>query len=171
MFTNQKIRLLRGIPWKNATELAEELVAMFSDNAGPVQIPEGVQLNAANGVPIKVKGVTDDTPIAQFQLPNGSDVNVSFTGGQLSFTDKATGDPVPSSGGGGSGDSTPTAFAGTVVSGSGSSYQVSILVSGASQTVSVTQRQIDASETIPAGTSALVVKDGGNYYMQVPVWL
>lgn len=63
---------------------------------------------------------------------------------------------------------TPNGFIGTVVSGSGSSYQVAISGLG---TVPVTQQQIEASETIPAGTKAYVVKEGQTYKMCVPVWL
>jgi hypothetical protein len=62
-----------------------------------------------------------------------------------------------------------------VVSGSGDTYQVTVYpngLSGATETVEVTQLQIDAAETIPAGTWAMVTQlADGAYTMQVPVWL
>jgi hypothetical protein len=61
-----------------------------------------------------------------------------------------------------------TAYLGTVVSGGpGSSYQVSITGVG---TVAVTQVYIDPTETIPAGTSVVVVVSAGAYFMQSPVF-
>ncbi len=62
----------------------------------------------------------------------------------------------------------PNGFTGTVVSGSGSTYSVSIVGVG---TVSVSVPQIDAAETIPAGKKILVVKEGSVYRSVVPVWL
>ena len=59
-------------------------------------------------------------------------------------------------------------FTGTVSSGTGSSYQV-LLNNG--QTVTVTILQIDATQTIPAGTKLLVAKVGSSYYAQATVWM
>ena len=59
-------------------------------------------------------------------------------------------------------------FTGTVVSGSGNTYQVK-LNTGA--TVSVQQLQIDSSQTIPAGSSVIVIQVGNKYFMQTAVWL
>jgi hypothetical protein len=65
-------------------------------------------------------------------------------------------------------------FIGQVVSGSGSTYMVQLNPQAVppGDTVSVTILQIDASQTIPAGTYILpVIQVGNNYYAQVPVWL
>ena len=62
--------------------------------------------------------------------------------------------------------------------GSGNSYEVDAYPNGLdADSIHVTARQlqIDADETIPAGTWVILAKtgDGGtaHYYMQVPVWL
>ena len=78
----------------------------------------------------------------------------------------------------------PTTIPGQVVSGTGATYQVAIYqqgLSGGSNLVEVTQLGIDPSETIPAGTWAMVtqitsVDPEGNVllegsYMQVAVFL
>lgn len=58
-------------------------------------------------------------------------------------------------------------FTGVVLSGTGSSYQVS-LSDGSTQTVNILQ--IDPGETIATGTALLVILQNGVYYSQVPVW-
>jgi hypothetical protein len=49
--------------------------------------------------------------------------------------------------------------------------QLSPQTSPPGPTVTVTQIQIDPSQTIPVGTPVIVIQVGSNYYMQVPVWL
>jgi hypothetical protein len=66
---------------------------------------------------------------------------------------------------------------GQIVSGSGSTYRVKLKSNG--QTVTATQLQIAADETIPAGTWTPVItistQNGTStvqtYYIQVPVWM
>lgn len=64
-------------------------------------------------------------------------------------------------------------YTGKVLSGTGSTYQVQLDPEGSppGAIVSVTQFQIDSSQTIPANTYCIVILVDGNYYMQVPVWL
>ena len=71
-------------------------------------------------------------------------------------------------------------FMGTVVSGSGDTYQVTIYPNGRSQpgqTVTATVPQIATGETVPAGTAVLVIQTGFNalsgttYEFQPCVWL
>lgn len=59
-------------------------------------------------------------------------------------------------------------YVGTVVSGSGTNYVVNLTGLG---NTNVKQQQIDADETIPAGTKVIAIKDGTIYKMQVPVFL
>ena len=59
-------------------------------------------------------------------------------------------------------------FTGTVVSGTGATYSVTL---NTGPTVSVTQLQIDPTETIPAGTKVIVIQIASLYYMAVPGWL
>ncbi len=66
-------------------------------------------------------------------------------------------------------------FAGKITGGSGTSYSVDVYLGGTGSTptsATVTQLDIDSSETIPANTWALIVRQGnGSYVMQVPVIL
>jgi hypothetical protein len=62
----------------------------------------------------------------------------------------------------------PNGYVGTISSGSGTTYVVTISGLG---TVSATCVQIDAGETIPAGTKVLIIKDGSVYKFTVPVFL
>jgi hypothetical protein len=63
-------------------------------------------------------------------------------------------------------------YPGTVVSGTGNTYQVQINPgSGAElKVVTVTQVQIDPTATIPVGTGVIVVLLGQVYFMQAAVW-
>ncbi len=66
------------------------------------------------------------------------------------------------------------AVPGTVVGGSGDTYQMTIYpkgLGGETQQVTVKQLQIDPTETIPVGSWEMVSKVGSNYYVQFPVWL
>ena len=160
----------------------------------PVQIPEGMILNARDHVPITIQDFGDGspTPIARIERPDGSfnlnlgdipptgDPNPEIvTGTQsgggslvtLNVGPKPQSEVGEGGGGGGGGDRDGMAFPGTVISGSGNAYSVSILVSGVAETVDVTQMQIAVDEVIPSGTSCIVVKSGPIYYMVVPVWL
>lgn len=76
--------------------------------------------------------------------------------------------PRPVGGGG------TSVYPGKVTGGSGASYTVNVYEGGLSNdpiSRTVKQLQIDAGETIPVNTWALVAKVGDDYVMQVPVWL
>jgi len=164
MFGTQAIRLMRE-SWKGAQELAEELFAMFQGD-----IP--LEHNA----PITITSNTDEAPLTLRAFGDlGTVITISRIGdsgtivfdgdGNLQFGDPA-GNPIqppappPQQGGGG--------FYGRVLGGSGDTYQV-LLSNGSA--VTATQLQIEASETIPVDTYAIVVQVGNAYFMQVPVWL
>jgi hypothetical protein len=69
------------------------------------------------------------------------------------------------------------AYPGKIISGSGYDYRVHIWPDNdvhnmdAGKEVNVEQLQIYWGSTIPADTYVIVVKSGGKYYMQVPIWL
>ncbi len=171
----EKARLLRESPWPNAQSLAEELYAMASDEARQ-EFKNGIHLQTTDpDIPLVTAQVfsgEDEVPVFSFNdgVTGPQTLTFSVAGSNLggfNFNGSpVTGPESPGGGGGGGGD--PTTFSGTVSSGTGSTYQV-LLNNGL--TVEVTQLQIDASETIPAGTSVIVHKIGGTYRMQVPVWL
>lgn len=104
-------------------------------------------------------------PSGDITLVTGSDTGVTVPPSPV--PPQNAGEPQEPQGGGG----TP----GVVLSGGpGASYQVRIYpdgLSSAGEVVSVTQLQIAADATVPAGTWAVVTQAGGSYYMQVPVWL
>jgi hypothetical protein len=170
IFGDQAIRMLRS-KWPNASMLAEELFTIFS-GTNPINIPAGstLQPSANPATPLlTAPGYTQGQTIIDFPHVG----TISVQGDQLIFTNP----DGQTSGGGASvgGTAAPTCFPGLVVSGSGSDYLVNIYPNGignAAVEVTVTQLQIDPSQTIPPGTAALVTKTtDGSYYMQVPVWL
>lgn len=61
-------------------------------------------------------------------------------------------------------------FTGTVVSGTGNTYMVQI-TNPTGATVTATVPQIDSSQSVPAGTSVILILVGGLYYFQPSVWL
>lgn len=163
MFGAEAIRLLRE-DWPNATMLAQELYAIFQDSV-PASTNAPLTANSSN---------PDQAPLVVNQFGNGG-LSISFNkgqGGGIQINDGVpqlvdkNGNPVGGSGGG---------VPGKVLSGSGSGpYQVQIYpagLSGTTKTVSVTQLQIDSSDSVPANTWTIVNQVGSNYYMQVPVWL
>ncbi len=100
--------------------------------------------------------------------PDGGDEFWEGDRGAPPDTTRGTGAPAGSGSGGGG-------FPGKVVSGGpGSTYLVDVYEEGLSSAPvqrTVTQLSIDAAETIPADTWAVVGKVGDDYFMQVPVWL
>jgi hypothetical protein len=156
-------RLLRETPWPNAQSLAEELYAMFKSKL-PFVIDGPVEINNPGDGPaltIRQNGNSDialrigenvyppEHPPPQVPLPpeGTTDLDNQAGGGA----------------GGGGGGGTP----GTVVSGSGSSYQVQLASGG---TVTVTQAPA-TTEDIPAGTPVIVTTYAGGHFMCHPVWL
>ncbi len=175
MYNNQRVRLLRESPWPNAQALAEELYAMFA-STDPVEIPEGIhlQIGDTDRFPIEIDGYGDDEfPLLRINRTGGSfDVLIDASGDLITRGVEEDGDAPADETAEVSATST---FPGKVVSGSGATYSVDIYQNGLSQTatrVTVTQLQIDASETIPADTWATVTRQSdGSYFMQVPVWM
>jgi hypothetical protein len=198
MFGSQALRLLRE-SWPNPQLLAEELYAMFQDSV-PLESSAPLTLTQTGSVPaltIQSSG-PPGADVIQFQNGNGVVVGgITIGDGQLNGNQGITIGPTtvggininnPSnidfspgqgvttvgqkqaaqSASGGSGN----AFTGTVQSGSGNSYSVAL---SNGTTVTVTQLQIDPTDTIPAGTAVVVVgrQSGGQtiYEMQAPVWL
>lgn len=165
MFSEEALRLLREV-WPDANMLAEELYAIFSSVNLPLEHSGPLTLNNPNGpgAGITMPGYNPGDQILSIPQANGDAFTITLGnnglilgGGTLTFP--------------GSGQqqqqSAATVFLGTVVSGSGANYKVKI----GTQTVSVTQAQINSDETIPAGTKAFVLQTGSTYSMQVPVWL
>ncbi len=180
----QSIRLLRT-KWKEAQSLAEEVYAILNSDT-PFTIDGPVTINNQTGGPAVTINQTNDnsqvfnvtrTDPGTPQLPGLPPLPPATPGrrhvliinedGTMEYDEYDPGgqpDPQPRSQGGGGG------FPGTVVSGSGSSYRVSILTEQGTQVVDATQIQIAADAAVPAGTGVIVAKVGSSYYMQAPVW-
>lgn len=190
---DEAARLMRT-KWKSAQTLAEEIFAILNSDK-PLQIDGPVTINnttAAPSITVKQANNNDQVmnvvkqPLPTPTLPgipplpappagqrsvmviyaDGTTGYAPFPQGTITPGQSSKETPEPEkrqSGGGG--------FPGTVVSGSGSAYQVRITTPEGSKTVAVTQVQIATGATIPAGTGAVVVQVGEAYYMQVPVWL
>ena len=97
--------------------------------------------------------------------------NINITGGNLTFTNPGN---LPQQGqGSGAGGGIPCKI---TSGGPGAGPYTATLYpqgpnSSAGAIVKVTQLQIDSGATIPANTWAFAVSIGGNYFVQVPVWL
>jgi hypothetical protein len=117
-----------------------------------------------------LRGFGDGDQIIQIVDGDGNDIGGVSIGddGLPHFDGESDSAETGGDGGGEGGEGGGGGFYGEVVSGSGSTYTVDVEGVG---NVTVTQLQIDGDETIPAGTMALVVQVGENYFMQVPVWL
>lgn len=181
----EKERLLRE-SW-SADALAEELYAMFGERV-PNETGAPVKIDLPTGstvAPIQIGNYDPNAgaPIISVRGHAGELVGeIGLDGDGFTQTDH-NGTVVPiGSGGGGSNTITyaPSMFPGQVVSGGPGTgpYVVNIYPNGlasASEAVSVTQLELDASDTIPVNTWCMVVKVGPAsaplYYTQVPVWL
>lgn len=191
LFKKQSIRLMRE-DWGSPKELAEEVYAILNSDE-PIEIDSPVTItNTTNSPPLTLRqfggtdngiriekypeppGEFDDVPPLEF--PDDVGLEILTLIGTDGTIETGTGDPtddddpttvaIESGGGGG--------FPGKIISGSGSSYQVDVYEDGLTESPTrrtVTQLQIDSSETIPANTWALVGKIGDEYFMAVPVWL
>jgi hypothetical protein len=95
-----------------------------------------------------------------------SQLDLTGEGITITTTDPVTGEQTVGGVGGGGGG-----LPGEVLSGTGSTYTVRITTEEGTEDVTVTQLQIDPTETIPAGTKAIVAKVGEDYFMQVAVWI
>lgn len=158
-FGEQAGRLLRE-KWKSVLELAEELFAM-SQVRGPLVANDPLILNisADSGVsPIQIRYTGDLPPIT---VVHGDDT--------MSLTDAEDEAVNPIQPGSEPPPATASVFLGTVTGGGPGVGPYSVQLVGGS-TVSVLQQQIDAAETVAAGTVVYVVLVSGIYRMQAPVW-
>lgn len=172
-FNFQTARLQRGSPWDKlpnpVDQFAEELMSMFSPDI-PVTAKDLTVQNSGNGKGITFEGYNPSDSIFSMNI-QGSTYNFSFDPDAGLTYSGPSGVPVSASSGSGGGSSETSAFTGTVLSGSGSTYQVRIDTGvGSTAVVTVTQKQIDSGATIPAGSGVVVVKIGSSYKMQFPVW-
>jgi hypothetical protein len=196
MVGEEALRLLRE-KWPNATMLAEELYVILSSpdipittsapitynqpagssapaltlNMNPDATGPAIQINPGDGGPTITIGPDNIDLGGGFLLGQG--LNLQFLGTQALGGGTNT-NPGPGGGGGGQQPSASSAMPGQIQSGTGTTYTVTIYpsgLSGSTQNVTVTQLQIDNTQAIPAGTWVLVTQNGGNYYMQSPVWL
>lgn len=155
MLERQRHRLLRLKQNKYAAELIQELYAMFGDTE-PAQFPNGIELTQEDGEPpITVRNFSG-LPLFEGAPPGSDDFgDIDFgDGGDATATVTQTG-----------GDSIP----GTVTSGTGSSYVVTL---DTGPIVNVTQvPALIVGETIPAGSRVLVFLSNGVYRINVGCWL
>jgi hypothetical protein len=195
MFGTESIRLLRD-DWKVPKMLAEELYAIFNDDA-PVSTAGGLTVTAPTGVaPITIGANTEGAYSPAFSFGSGSDAastgwnpntgemqynspsgfNFTFPGTD-GLPQTVTIGPMPDALNNQQPEATGGGMPGMVTGGSGSTYQATVYpegLGGDSLSVAVTQMSIDPDATIPAGTWTTVLKNGtgskASYSMQVPVW-
>ena len=172
-FIEQVQRLFRDA-WKNTGELAEEIACILSDwGKNGVEGPLKIQ-NTGNQTPIQIQmpeiPPADLPPIFEITFSDGSSTKMNPTGEVVSTDPDGNETSV---GGGTSGTSTAGTSSGgllgVIVSGSGSSYSVTLQGSGT--TVSATHPQISEDEEIPAGRYVGVYLVGTTYYILEPTWL
>lgn len=174
-FFDQRQRLLREENW-TAHALAQEVFGMMSPDV-PMNTESAVKVSLPTGAtvaPYQVGNFQDGNPVMSFTKPDGSaGPTLTLDGGQWFVNGKPMAAPPTPAAPSGSGST----FAGKIISGGpGDTYQVTLYPAGksgaAGATVSVTQLQIDAAETIPANTwTAVWRRADGGYEMQVPVWV
>ncbi len=172
MLSKLRLRLIRILnSGADVDTLLEEIISELGDDDTRADFPGGLELKSTADKPaIQIDSdptnVDDSAPLIRITR-GGTDIDIDLS------TDGNIEQPTAGSGSA-SAATTPLAFPGVIVSGTGATYQANIYLnglSGAATTVTVTQLQISSSETIPVGTSCLVVKSGSNYYAQIPVWL
>lgn len=165
MFGTEALRLLREM-WPDATELAEELYAIFSSDSLPLTHDGPITLNKPDGTQagITLPGYSSGDTIMSIPRADGSPITISLGDNGLVLDGGALDTPQGSTGT----QQDATVFLGTVVSGSGATYRVKI---GTALTVTATVPGINADETVPAGTKGTVFKGGTSYTLLVPLWL
>lgn len=184
MFGTQAMRLLRE-NWQNATQLAEELYAIFQNT-----IP--LETNA----PLTIGPVSGTVPPLTLQTGQNGNTLMNFGRngpliGSLQFNDQIggpwlydkNGQPLPApsalSGGSGGGSSSPTATIAVIQSGGpGTIYQAKLYSSGLSGPAdsggalfTVNALGVANDATIPANLPFLAWKVGTDYYFQPPIFL
>lgn len=180
MTSQSAIRILRQ-KWKpeQIDALAQEVFAQFNTQADQTTVgPQTVDTTATPGPALTLQpNQTDPRPTQNSQDPgmviqtpgDGGGTTTLTTGGDITYQENP-----PMQGGTGVGKPNPPApgFApGTVISGAGDTYQVSIPTPKGPAIVICKIVQIDPTETIPAGTGLILVRMGKTYYAQVPVWV
>jgi hypothetical protein len=170
ILADQAFRLLRD-EWAGpggAESLSQELYLILRSQ-DPLQIDS----------PVKITNDTGQPAVSVANNGNGTETGSVFSItqggiGGVKFDNLFPGTPAPapattptvtSIGGGG--------IPGQIVGGTGLIYQVRLYPNGSTpgNLVTVRQLSIAAGETIPPGTWTFVTKIGGQYFMQVPVWL
>lgn len=179
MFGEESMRLLRK-RWTDATELAEELYAMLQDSVPlTTKAPFTIALPPGSTAPALTLNNWGSGPSIQFLGKDNTDQGQLTADGRLldSQGKERSGSGTTNNLLGGAASET---FAGVVVGGSGSTYTMHLYADDGTTTLNegggpkaftVRQLQIDPAATIPINTWALVVKRGGKYFMQAPVWL
>jgi hypothetical protein len=170
MYARQVERLQRK-RWKDANELAQEILAILGNpdlplhHQGPItlQLPPG-----ANYPQVRFQGGVDGSRPLEFGRRDGGQFSFDYDGGDFTFSGGAATAETAENADNASGGDGGNAFPAAVVSGSGATYQVRI-EGGA--TVRATCQGIDASEEVPAGTAVTLVLHNGAYYFTVPLWL
>ena len=144
-----------------AQRLAHLLHALYTGKVA-VEQDAPITLNATPGVPpINITNWTPGDVMFQFTDDTGQPVN-SVTLGPDGFSSAPAGTTTTTTGGGGG-------LPGTVMSGSGASYQVAI--EGVSGTVAVEQRP-SSTDTIPTGTKVVVfTRANGTRFMNVATFI
>lgn len=189
----ESLRLLRT-KWPNASMLAEEIYAlMFGQRTstvtfeGPIEIinntnkPAVTIINNGNGsTALQVgstghPGANGTNGINGAPGTNGAGAgpanNIVINNGNVFSTTTPSNAPAGGSGSG-SVTQTPTGGLAQITGGSGASYTATLYLADATTVaISVTQKSIAATETIPVGTWVYVVRIDTAYYMQHPVWL
>lgn len=169
---SQLTRLFRE-EWWTPVRLAQEIYTLFS-NDEPIDMDSAlnihydgedaaltIDMGDSDGTPIRIE--TGDFTV---NMDLDDDGNVNFTRPSATPGGAATSANPPGGGG------TP----GKILSGGpGATYSVALYANGISAastgTVTATQMQIEATETIPADTWTPVFQVGSAYFIQVPVWL
>lgn len=169
MFSSQIIRVLRD-RWRNATELSQELYALFAsdriplDHKGPLTLTN----EAGTQAPLTLKQFGDG-PFIKFEGPNGEELGAIEDDGEGGITGGG-------GGGGGSGDGSDGAeqqvFAGKVLSGGGTSYTCDLYPDGpdAAASSSVTVRVLQLDDDLPADSWLIVIKTGDVYCAQPAIF-
>jgi hypothetical protein len=162
----QRERLMK-MDWSKATELlALEIYEMLGPD---VPLSHNAPLTLTAPKDVAPLAFSADSPLFSVSRNGQKLADIVFQDGQLQAQpvdgSPSSAPPKPP---------VPAVMPGVVQGGSGDTYSVTVYPKGtgaAGQTVTVKQLQINSVETIPAGTWALVTKNGGAYTMQVNVWL
>lgn len=169
MLASERARLLREDPW-DATDLAEELYAMFTNDTTPTQLGSAAtaQFNPAVGAPYQITNApSGDIPVLSINR-QGQNFTISFNP-----TTGVLGGEAPT--GAAASRAGANVFSGQIAAYLGSNlYRVTIYPLGRSQAgedVEVTQLEGDPLYPHANGRWAAVWKEAdGNYAMNLPTW-